>query len=100
MKVTSKCERSRKLSPRFCGSFQNLKRIGQMTFALNLPKDWKVHNVLHVSLLKRYMSNPNHVLSYLPEVVSKGEMLVEPERILQVDWQHLKNSSFKRITIK
>ena len=36
----------------------------------------------------------------LPQVVPEEEMLVEPERILQVDLQHLRNRSFRRFLIK
>ena len=61
----------------------------------DLPKDWKVHNVFHVSLLKRYVSDPNHVLPNFPRVVLEGEMLAKPERILQVDLLHLRNRSFR-----
>jgi hypothetical protein len=40
------------------------------------------------------------VLPDLPQVVLEGEMLAEPERILQVDLQHLRNRSFRRFLIK
>ena len=95
-----KLGRSRKLSPKFCGPFQILKRVGQVAYALDLPKDWKIHNIFHISLLRRYVSDPVHMLSDLPRVVPEGEMLAEPERILQVDLQHLMNRSFKRFLIK
>ena len=61
-----KLGRSRELSPRFCGTFQILKRVGQVAYALDLSKDRKIHNVFHVSLLRRYVSHPNHVLPELP----------------------------------
>jgi hypothetical protein len=95
-----KLGRSRKLSPRFCGPFQIIKRVGQVAYALDLPKDWKIHNIFHVSLLRRYVSDPAHVLPDLPQVAPEGEMLAEPERILQVDLQHLRNRSFRRFLIK
>ena len=95
-----KLGRSRKLSPRFCGSFQILKRVGQVAYALDLFKDWKIHNVFYVSLLRKYISNPNHVLPDFPQVVHEGEMLVELEKILQVDLQYLRNRSFMRFLIK
>lgn len=41
---------------------QILERIGQLTFALDLTKDYKIHEVFHASLLRRYVFNPNHVL--------------------------------------
>ena len=85
MKVTPKRSRlkigrSKKLSPRFCGPFQILKKVGQVAYALDLPKDWKFY-VFHVSLLRKYVSNPNHVLQDLPQVVPEEKMLAEPERI-------------------
>ena len=45
------------------------------------------------------MSNSNHIPPNLPQVVYEGDTLVEHERILQVDLQHLKNRSFKRFLI-
>ena len=56
---------SKKLSPRFCGPFQILKRIGQVMYALVLSKDWKIHNVFYISLLRRYVSNHIYFHNYL-----------------------------------
>ena len=67
-----------------------------MVYVLDLPKDWKIHNVFHISLLRIYVSDPNHVLPELPQVNHEGAMLAEPERILQVDLQHLRNRLFER----
>jgi hypothetical protein len=39
--------------------------------------------------------DPNHVLLDLPQVGHEGEMLAEPKRILEVNLQHLTNSSFQ-----
>jgi hypothetical protein len=39
--------------------------------------------------------DPNHVLLDLPQVGYEGEMLAEPKRILEVNLQHLTNSSFQ-----
>jgi hypothetical protein len=41
-----KLGRSKILSPKSSiYPFQNLKRVGQVEYALNLLKDWKIHNV-------------------------------------------------------
>ena len=71
-----------------------------MAYALDLPKDWKIYNVFRVSLLRKYVSDPNHVLPYLLQVVFEGEILAKPKRILHVDLQHLRNRLFKRILNK
>ncbi|XP_030505112.1 uncharacterized protein LOC115720090 [Cannabis sativa] len=54
-----------KLSPRFIRPFEILERVGQMAYRLALPPSLSVvHNVFHVSMLKKYVSDPMHVLSY------------------------------------
>ena len=54
-----------KLSPRFVGLFEILERIGQVAYRLALPPALSaVHNVFHVSALRRYVSDVSHILSY------------------------------------
>jgi hypothetical protein len=36
----------------------------------------------------------------LPNAAIEGELLAEPERILKVDTQHLRNRSFQRFLVK
>ena len=51
-----------KLSPRYCGSFEVLERIGPVAYRLALPTSTRDHNVFHVSLIKKYVYDPNHVI--------------------------------------
>jgi hypothetical protein len=62
--------------------------------------DWKIHNVFHVSLLRKYVSNPTHVFSELLNAAIEGKLLAAHERILKVDNQHLRNRSFQRFLVK
>ena len=52
-----------KLSPRFIGPFEILERVGTVSYRLALPPSMSgVHEVFHVSMLRRYTSNPAHVV--------------------------------------
>ena len=42
-----------KFSPRYCGPFTILKRVGQVAYKLELPEHSKVHPVFHVSRLRK-----------------------------------------------
>ena len=54
-----------KLSPRFIGPFEILERVGEVAYKLALPPSLAdVHNTFHVLMLKKYIQNPSHVLSY------------------------------------
>ncbi|XP_073025146.1 uncharacterized protein [Primulina eburnea] len=53
-----------KLSPRFIGSFEILESGGSLAYKVALsPNLAGVHNVFHISMLCKYMSNPSHVLN-------------------------------------
>eukprot|EP00253_Pinus_taeda_P020750 PITA_20750 len=52
-----------KLAPRFCGPFQILARIEPVAYQLALPSHIRVHNVFHVSVLKKYIYDPKHIIT-------------------------------------
>ncbi|XP_057515214.1 uncharacterized protein LOC130799830 [Amaranthus tricolor] len=53
-----------KLSPKYVGPYEVLERIGEVAYKLALPVELsKVHNVFHVSQLRRYRSDPSHVIA-------------------------------------
>lgn len=56
-----------KLSPRFIGPYEILERIGVVAYRLALPLELsQIHNVFHVSMLRRYRSDPSHVFKNQP----------------------------------
>ncbi|XP_074265592.1 uncharacterized protein LOC141588033 [Silene latifolia] len=51
------------LSQKFIRPYEILDRVGEVAYRLALPSALdKVHNVFHVSHLRRYVSDPSHVL--------------------------------------
>ncbi|MGD7566349.1 hypothetical protein ACQCQA_25600, partial [Ralstonia pseudosolanacearum] len=57
-----------KLKLRYIGPFEILERIGPLAYRLALPPDMaRVHSVFHVSVLRKYLADPTHVLR-TPEV--------------------------------
>ena len=52
-----------KLSPRFIGYFEILERVGTIAYRLALPPSMAgVHEVFHVSMLRKYTLDPAHVV--------------------------------------
>ena len=94
-----------KLSPRFIGPFKILERVGTVAYRLALPPIMSgIHEVFHVSMLRKYTSDPPHVVDWREiEVDTNGtfeEGLVcimdsrdqvlrrKTVRLVRVLWQH------------
>jgi hypothetical protein len=53
-----------KLAAHYCGPFKILERIDPIAHMLALPASLCIHNVFHVSLLKKYVPDANHVIDW------------------------------------
>ena len=54
-----------KLSPRFIGPYEVIEKVGLVAYRLALPPELEnIHNVFHVSMLRRYRSDPSLVVSW------------------------------------
>ncbi|XP_020236969.1 uncharacterized protein LOC109816383 [Cajanus cajan] len=55
--------KSRKLTPRFIGPYQILKRIGEVAYQIALPPSLSnLYSVFHVSQLRKYVHDPSHII--------------------------------------
>ena len=91
----------KKLSPRFLGPFQILRRIGTVAYQIALPPQLSnLHNVFHVSQLRKYNSDPSHLLE--PENVQLREDLtfdLPPMRIIDKKVKQLRNKSVPLVKV-
>ena len=71
--------RKEKLSPRYIRPYEVLEQIDIVIYRLTLsPELSAVHDVFHVSMLKKYIRDPSHVLE--PNVIVVQENLCFEEK--------------------
>ncbi|KAL6573208.1 hypothetical protein OROMI_012824 [Orobanche minor] len=91
-----------KLQPRFIGPFEILDRVGDLAYRLALPPELSaVHNVFHVSILRRYVHDPEHVCNY-EELQVAGNLTYEevPIAILERKIHKLRNKDVSLIKVQ
>nr|CAN79605.1 hypothetical protein VITISV_011118 [Vitis vinifera] len=72
MKSIMRFGRKGKLSPRFVGPFEVLETVGTLTYKVALPLSLsKIHNVFHVSTLRKYIYDPSPVVELEPIQISE-----------------------------
>ena len=72
-----------KLSPRFIGSFEILERVGEVTYRLELPPSLDgVHEVFHVSQLRKYVRDDRHVFDH--SELEVGPDITYTERLIAI----------------
>ena len=86
-----------KLRPRCLESFEILQRVGNAGYRLALPlKLSHVHDIFHVSMLRKYELDPSHVIDYNEiEVDENATFVEEPIQILDNQLHKLRNKRFR-----
>ena len=93
MKGVVRFGRRGKLSPRYIGPFEILSRVGDCAYQLTLPPALSaVHNVFHVSMLRKYVLDASHVLDFTELGVTLDLTTVEwPVAIVDREERVLRN---------
>ncbi|XP_027157475.1 uncharacterized protein LOC113780267 [Coffea eugenioides] len=90
--------RGKKLQPRFVRPFKILQRVGKVAYRLKLPSSLsRIHNVIHVSMLKKYYPDTSHILQQ--EEVEIDESLTYEEKPVQLLDRMVKELRNKRIPL-
>ncbi|CAN6440945.1 unnamed protein product [Victoria cruziana] len=85
-----------KLSPRFIGPFEVIERIGLAAYRLALPPRLsQVHNVFHVSMLRKYLPDPNRQSEQID--VQVDERLTVPEMPVKIVDEQVRKLRNKQI---
>ena len=69
------------VEPRFIGPYEVIEKVGPVAYRLALPPNLeKIHNVCHVSMLRRYRSDSSHVVS-LETIELRPDLTYEEEPV-------------------
>jgi hypothetical protein len=90
-----------KLSPRYIGPFDIIARVGSLAYRLQLPDSMKgVHNVFHVSMLRKYLRDPEHKIDLEPIHVEQDlTVKCQPVRILESSERVLRRRIIKYVRV-
>ncbi|XP_050909050.1 uncharacterized protein LOC127122811 [Lathyrus oleraceus] len=69
--------KAKKLTPRFIGPYQITSRVGKVAYRVALPPNLSnLHDVFHVSQLRKYIPDPSHVIQ-MDDIQVRDNLTVE-----------------------
>nr|GEW78390.1 retrotransposon-related protein [Tanacetum cinerariifolium] len=77
---------SMKLAARYFGQYEVLEKVGPVAYKLALPNGSQIHDVFHVSLLRKHIGSiVNPISVTLPHVTDEDVILPQPEAVLIIE---------------
>ena len=90
-----------KLSPRFIGPFEITQRVGKLAYRIALPPNLvRTHDIFHMSMLRKYIANPDVIVEYEPLEIQEGLTYVEePVKIVDKKDQVLRTKTIPIVKV-
>ncbi|XP_062145354.1 uncharacterized protein LOC133852598 [Alnus glutinosa] len=101
MKGVMRLGKKGKLSPRFVGPFEVKEVVGLVAYKVELPPAlFEIHNIFHVSTLRKHVHDPRHIVDYEPlQVQNDLEYEELPVQILDRKEQRLRTKTIPLVKI-
>jgi len=72
-----------KLKPRLYGPYKVIRRVSEVAYELEIPKGSKIHNVFHISCLKKAVEQQVTTSKELPPLDEEGKLELVPKEVLE-----------------
>ena len=94
-----KCE---KLSPKHCGPFNVLKKVGGLVYKLELLESSRVHPISHVNRLQEIIDHNENIVSpsILVELIEPPSITHELKRFLGFGDQNTRHTVYRKALVK
>eukprot|EP00253_Pinus_taeda_P034990 PITA_34990 len=80
--------------------WRDSSRIGQVAYELELPQGSKIHNVFHVSCLKKALGQHVTVTDELPPMDDEGHLLLQLEAIIDTRERQLRSRTVQEFLVR
>ena len=77
-----------------------IRRVGQVAYELELPQGNKIHNVFHVSCLKKTLGQQVTVTEELPPTDDEGYLVLQLEAIIDTREGQLRNRTIREFLVR
>jgi hypothetical protein len=89
-----------KLKPRFYGPYRVIRRVGEVAYELELPEGSRIHNIFHVSCLKKALGQQVTTSTDLPPLDEEGQLVLTPEKIIDVRERRLRSRVIREYLVR
>jgi hypothetical protein len=89
-----------KLKPIFYGPYRIMRRVGEVAYELELPEGRNIHNVFHVSCLKKVVGQFISTSEEFPPLYEEGQLELVPEEVLEFREQKLRSRVIRECLIR
>jgi hypothetical protein len=88
------------LKPRFYEPYRVIRRVGEVACELELPEGSRVHNVFHVSCLKKTLGQQATTSADLLPLDEEGQLVLTPENIIDARERRLRSRVIREYLVR